>query len=747
MTAVIFKFQKPDGEPVVGAPFTVTLRKPTFDETTEEGILLPGVIEGITDAQGVCTLELAPGYGLYYLSMVTPGAVEDVEGCVSGLHYKFIVPEGLVTARVETLIVTSPTWSRPWDEQALVVITEAKVSALASAERAETAAQTIEGDAESARDSAVEALLSKNTAVAAASIASDAATAAGLSEVAAKASEDAADASELAAWQSAITASTQAGISIDASNLAKRWASENENVVVADDKESSYSYSRKAATSATDAAASAGTSGTQAGLATAAKMAAEAAAVTATDGANVASGSAATALTEANRSKVEADRAEGYASALTGSLVEAGSVDLSSNQYPAKPVFSSFWKVVIGGAVGGVDYGIGDTLVYSKTLDQFYKIDNTESVSSVNGKTGAVTLVKADVGLSQVDNTADANKPVSAAQQTALNGKQASAANLTAFAGLTGAIDQLPYFTGAGALSLSTLTAKARLLNARTDAAGMRTEISAASSGANSDITSLSAMTTPLSVTQGGTGGSSQAGAQAALGLVPVSSNVDTTPGRVLTTGWMGLGGNVLPWSGNAQNPDVYLTGGSYWGEFTMVDWNGTGTGSSPVAGYLVVTCGGDDTFKDQVFKNGANGTMFTRSRNSSTTWSGWAKTYNSINATQDPQTLFGLMSSTVVSGWTIEKFANGTCIVAGTFTSASLAANSVTYADITVPTVLVNGAVAGVTASATPTINSDISAINAVMSTDTLARLTIRNGSSPQSSLFRIKIIGRWKA
>jgi hypothetical protein len=43
------------------------------------------------------------------------------------------------------------------------------------------------------------------------------------------------------------------------------------------------------------------------------------------------------------------------------------------------------------------------------------------AVTSVATKTGAVTLVKADVGLGNVDNTSDASKPVSTAQQTALN--------------------------------------------------------------------------------------------------------------------------------------------------------------------------------------------------------------------------------------------------------------------------------------------------------------------------------------
>jgi len=46
---------------------------------------------------------------------------------------------------------------------------------------------------------------------------------------------------------------------------------------------------------------------------------------------------------------------------------------------------------------------------------------NTGTVDSVAGKTGVVTLTKTDVGLGNVDNTSDADKPVSTAQQAALN--------------------------------------------------------------------------------------------------------------------------------------------------------------------------------------------------------------------------------------------------------------------------------------------------------------------------------------
>lgn len=55
----------------------------------------------------------------------------------------------------------------------------------------------------------------------------------------------------------------------------------------------------------------------------------------------------------------------------------------------------------------------------------------TNLVTSVAGKTGAVTLTKADVGLADVDNTADSDKPISTATQTALNGKEPAIASGT----------------------------------------------------------------------------------------------------------------------------------------------------------------------------------------------------------------------------------------------------------------------------------------------------------------------------
>ena len=58
----------------------------------------------------------------------------------------------------------------------------------------------------------------------------------------------------------------------------------------------------------------------------------------------------------------------------------------------------------------------------------------------------------------------------------------------------------------------------------------------AAENGANSSITSLSGLTTPLSIAQGGTGGSSASAARTALGAAAVGANGDITSLSGLTT-------------------------------------------------------------------------------------------------------------------------------------------------------------------------------------------------------------------
>lgn len=57
----------------------------------------------------------------------------------------------------------------------------------------------------------------------------------------------------------------------------------------------------------------------------------------------------------------------------------------------------------------------------ASTLDNWQELlTPTDAVTSVAGKVGVVTLVKADVGLGNVDNTSDADKPISTATAAAL---------------------------------------------------------------------------------------------------------------------------------------------------------------------------------------------------------------------------------------------------------------------------------------------------------------------------------------
>jgi hypothetical protein len=58
------------------------------------------------------------------------------------------------------------------------------------------------------------------------------------------------------------------------------------------------------------------------------------------------------------------------------------------------------------------------------TLADWLELVTTGSVSSVAGRTGAVVLTKTDVGLANVDNTSDVNKPVSTAQATSIATKE-----------------------------------------------------------------------------------------------------------------------------------------------------------------------------------------------------------------------------------------------------------------------------------------------------------------------------------
>ena len=90
-----------------------------------------------------------------------------------------------------------------------------------------------------------------------------------------------------------------------------------------------------------------------------------------------------------------------------------GSENITINAVDSTSWIASSEKGVANGvATLGADGKISSSQLPSYTAG---------AVDSVAGKTGVVTLVKADVGLGNVDNTSDINKPISTAQQSALN--------------------------------------------------------------------------------------------------------------------------------------------------------------------------------------------------------------------------------------------------------------------------------------------------------------------------------------
>ncbi|HKX24495.1 MAG TPA: hypothetical protein VJM46_04605 [Candidatus Saccharimonadales bacterium] len=87
-----------------------------------------------------------------------------------------------------------------------------------------------------------------------------------------------------------------------------------------------------------------------------------------------------------------------------------------------------------------------DNGVWGSILNDFLNVAHNTDGSI---KSGAVT--KADVGLSNVDNTSDANKPISTATQTALDAK-ANASDVSAKVLLIDNVGSLPPGTPAGVI-------------------------------------------------------------------------------------------------------------------------------------------------------------------------------------------------------------------------------------------------------------------------------------------------------
>jgi hypothetical protein len=104
--------------------------------------------------------------------------------------------------------------------------------------------------------------------------------------------------------------------------------------------------------------------------------------------------------------------ASAYAPELEGNNISS----INTAKYPG------FFFISNGSfSFAGNNFDSGDWAVcQGNHTPAWVKIDTSDAVTSINGKTGTVVLTKADVGLGNVDNTKDQDKPVSIAQQAAI---------------------------------------------------------------------------------------------------------------------------------------------------------------------------------------------------------------------------------------------------------------------------------------------------------------------------------------
>ena len=183
--------------------------------------------------------------------------------------------------------------------------------------------------------------------------------------------------------QNASTSETNAAASA-ASALTSKNAAAASATSASSSAATATTKASEAASSATSASSSAATASTSATSALASKNAA------ATSETNAAA-SAAAASTSKQQAAI-------YAASLAGGIVENGGVNLSSGVAPTPMpdglggYISTLWKVTVAGTVNSISYAVGDSIVYSKALNDYYKIDSTDQVTSVNGMSGAVNI-------------------------------------------------------------------------------------------------------------------------------------------------------------------------------------------------------------------------------------------------------------------------------------------------------------------------------------------------------------------
>lgn len=272
-------------------------------------------------------------------------------------------------------------------------------SALSSKNAAQSSQTTASTKANEASSSAAQALASKN--------------AAQTSETNAQASKDQASASAQDAQLSQSAAATSQSTATTKANAA---AASQTNA--ANSQSTATTKAGEASTSQTNAANSQSIATTKAGEASTSQTNAASSQSTATTKAN--ESSASQVLSQKWAANPEnsvvsgglysalhyAAKAAQAAQTANGQLVWRGGWSAQAGNPPPTPTGTTqdFYRITQAGTILSVQYEAGDYIHWDNLNSIWFKMDGTDSVTSVNGRTGAVVIAKADVGLNLVNN-------------------------------------------------------------------------------------------------------------------------------------------------------------------------------------------------------------------------------------------------------------------------------------------------------------------------------------------------------
>lgn len=195
---------------------------------------------------------------------------------------------------------------------------------------------------------------------------------------------------------------------------------------------------------------------------------------------------------------------------------------------------------VAAGAVTNASVNASAAIAYSK-------LNLTNSIVAGDLTAGSVTAAKLAASAVDLNGTTVTNSlPISKGGTGAAT---AAAARTALSAAVSGANGDITSLTG-----LTTALSIAQGGTGATSASAARTALSAAATGANSDITALSGLTTALSVAQGGTGATTAAAARTNIGIGTTDSPTfagATVTGTLNASG--GVTGNLTGVSGRAN--------------------------------------------------------------------------------------------------------------------------------------------------------------------------------------------------